>query len=433
MLIIASFLTFLILLLDLVLSAFLEDLEFSVVTSAVIIRSFIVIVVLFLLPSASLGTISPVMAKFALEKSERVGNTVGSIYAISAVGSIIGTFLAGYLLIPMFGIKTIVVFVGGILAVMALIMGGYRVLTSLWICLIGVFYLSGAYLGFSEEGVLYAKDTQYYYMKVMDIHHEQRLQRILVMDGLVHNIYDPAAPDDLLYEYERIFSALTEYYTKYRDSGDALRTLTLGGGACVFPTFLDRNYSGSYNEVVEIDPAVIRIAQDYFDAPLDLKVIIADARGYVRVVSGEKRYDLIFLDAFNSFSVPFHLTTEEFARETSILLAPDGILMANCINILAVGKFLSAYVNTVQRVFPYVEVYTPADTSFDQRSTFVVAASWEPLRMDLLRDRSGEVVAKRVSASQMRDLKARNGSVRLTDDYAPVENFIAPVFLRSVD
>ena len=201
----------------------------------------------------------------------------------------------------------------------------------------------------------------------------------------------------------------------------------------MFPTFLDRNYSGSYNEVVEIDPAVIRIAQDYFDVPLDLKVIIADARGYVRAVSGEKRYDLIFLDAFNSFSVPFHLTTEEFIRETSILLAPDGILMANCIDILAVGKFLSAYVNTVQRVFPYVEVYTPVDTSFDQRSTFVVAASWEPLGMDLLRGRSGEVVAKRVAALQMRDLIARNGSVRLTDDYAPVENFIAPVFLRSVD
>jgi len=144
---------------------------------------------------------------------------------------------------------------------------------------------------------------------------------------------------------------------------------TLGGGACVYPTFLDRNYSGSYNKVVEIDPAVIRIAQEYFDVPLDPKVSIADARGYV---------------------------------------------------------------NTVQEVFSYVAVYIPSDTSFDQRSTFVVAASREALRMDLLRDVHGEVVAKRVAASQMRDLAARNGSVRLTDDYAPVENFIAPVFLKSV-
>ncbi len=200
----------------------------------------------------------------------------------------------------------------------------------------------------------------------------------------------------------------------------------------MYPTFLDSNYPGSHNEVVEIDSAVIRIAQEYFDVPSDLKVIIADARGYVKAVRDEKQYDLIFLDAFNSFSVPFHLTTGEFSGETSALLPPHGIFMANCVDILAVGKFLSAYVNTVQEVFRYVEVYTPVDTSFDQRSTFVVAASQEPLSMDLLRDGNCDVVANRVTTSQMRDLEARNGSVRLTDDYAPVENFIAPVFLKSV-
>ncbi len=433
LLIIASFLTFLILVLDLVLSALLMNLEFSVVTSAVVVRSFIAIVLLFLLPSASLGTISPVMAKFALEESERVGNTVGSIYAISAVGSIIGTFLAGYLLIPLFGIKAIVILIGGVLALLALIMGGHRFLTALWICLIAVFYFSGAYTGFSEEGVLYSGDTQYYHMKVKDQYYKGRMYRILVMDGLIHNMYDPKAPDDLLYEYEQIFELLTNHYSKTKGSNEPLRTLTLGGGACLYPAFLDRNIPGSLNEVVEIDPAVIRIAREYFDVPADLNVIIADARGYVRAMGGRKRYDLVFLDAFNSYSVPFHLATEEFIREISALLEADGILMANCIDILAVGKFLSAYLNTVQKVFAHIEVYVPADIAVDQRSTFVVVASQKPLEMQNLVNRDGALVAVRVSESNMRDLRARNGNGCLTDDYAPVENLIAPVFLRSVD
>jgi spermidine synthase len=429
----ASFLSFLILILDLVLSAFLANLEFSIVTSAVVVRSFVVIVILFFLPSASLGTISPVMAKFALQESEKVGHTVGSIYAISAVGSIIGTFLAGYFLIPLLGIKTIIFLVGATIAVLAIVMGGYRILTSLWVCLIGALYLSGSYAGFSAEHVLYAKDTQYSHMKVKEIYRNERTQRILVMDGLVHNMYDPAAPDDLLYEYEKIFSSLTEYYVRHRNQSSSLRTLTLGGGACVYPTYLGRNYPGSFNEVVEIDPEVIRIAQDYFDAPCDLKVIIADARNYVSAVAKKNQYDIVFLDAFNSFSVPYHLTTEEFTQDTASLLAPDGIFMANCVDILSVGKFLSAYVNTVQEIFPYVCVFTPADTSFNQRSTFVVAASRKPVELDVLIDERYTVIARRLSTEIMRDLKSRNGAVRLTDDYAPVENFMAPVFLESVD
>jgi hypothetical protein len=91
LLLVASALTFLIFGLDIILGSILRDLEFTIVSSALIVRSFIVIVLLFFLPSASLGTISPVMAKYALERNERVGNTVGSIYAISAVGSIVGT------------------------------------------------------------------------------------------------------------------------------------------------------------------------------------------------------------------------------------------------------------------------------------------------------------------------------------------------------
>ena len=130
LLLIASFLTFLVLLLDLLLFRIMDQGAFTTVTAAMVFRSLLLILLLFFLPSTSLGTVSPVMAKYALEQSTRVGNTVGSIYAVSAIGSIVGTFLSGYLLIPLLGITTIVVVVGSLLALLALLMGRRRAVSA---------------------------------------------------------------------------------------------------------------------------------------------------------------------------------------------------------------------------------------------------------------------------------------------------------------
>jgi MFS family permease len=75
----------------------------------------------FLLPSALLGTISPVVAKMALEKGLPTGRTVGDIYAWGAAGSIFGTFVAGYYLIAMMGTISIVYGVSAVMIFMALL------------------------------------------------------------------------------------------------------------------------------------------------------------------------------------------------------------------------------------------------------------------------------------------------------------------------
>jgi hypothetical protein len=115
------------------------------------------------------------------------------------------------------------------------------------------------------------------------------------------------------------------------------------------------------------------------------------------------------------------------------LLAPEGIFMANCVDILSIGRFLNAYLNTIEATFPYSAVYSMTDATPDQRSTFVVAASRRPLEPEALEDQSGGVYAKRLDRRTLEDLEARNGRGPLTDEYAPVENLIAPVFLRSIN
>jgi MFS family permease len=86
-------------------------------------RILLHVTVVFLLPSALLGTIGPVVAKMALEKGLPTGRTVGDIYAWGAAGSIAGTFAAGYYLIALMGTISIIYTIATVMIVMALLYG----------------------------------------------------------------------------------------------------------------------------------------------------------------------------------------------------------------------------------------------------------------------------------------------------------------------
>ena len=87
-------------------------------------RILLHVTAVFLLPSALLGTISPVVAKMALERGLPTGRTVGDIYAWGAGGSIVGTFIAGYYLIALMGTVSIIYGIAVVMIVMALLYGG---------------------------------------------------------------------------------------------------------------------------------------------------------------------------------------------------------------------------------------------------------------------------------------------------------------------
>ncbi len=448
----ASLLVFLILALDLLLHALLTRggaQASSAVTGRMVLESVAVIAVLFLLPAAALGTVSPVMVKFALQESSRVGNTVGAIYALSSVGSIMGTFLSGFVLIPLLGITTVVLVVGLLIALLALLAGGRRPVSAAWaggILVFAVLLLAGAFdapgtgaargadarPASAARATLYQGESMYSHIEVRDEPRGRYTERMLILDGLIHNRYNPADPDELLYEYELIFSALVDRTAAGRDR--AFSTLTLGGGACIFPFYLDRRYPSSRNRIVEIDPRVIEVARRYFDVPDSprTRITLMDARQFVSAAGGSPLYDLIFLDAFSSYSIPYHLTTREFTEQTAGLLAPGGLFVVNAIDVFTLGRFLNAYLNTLQAVFPHVRVYNNPGMAADQRATFVLVASRSAGLPASLEDASGRRVAVSLSEGQLADLRRRNGPGLLSDEYAPVESLIAPVFLHSV-
>jgi spermidine synthase len=108
--------------------------------------------------------------------------------------------------------------------------------------------------------------------------------------------------------------------------------LIIGLGGGTIPRLLHQLLPDTHIDVVEIDPAVERVASRYFDFKTSDKtrVIESDGRVYVkRALRGTQRYDLIMLDAFDHEYIPEHLLTQEFLQEVKSLLAPGGVLAAN--------------------------------------------------------------------------------------------------------
>ncbi|TFH40994.1 MAG: tetratricopeptide repeat protein, partial [Lysobacterales bacterium] len=147
----------------------------------------------------------------------------------------------------------------------------------------------------------------------------------------------------------------------------------------------------------------------------------------------QAQYDLIYGDAFNDLSVPFHLTTVEFNRLLHELLSESGTYIMNLIDVRASGQFLGAVIATCREVFPHVAVFAPPTAPNDQ-NTFVVTCSKRDLDLSgvpaAVHARTGNAVHM-LTADELDSLE--NGKAKrlvLTDDYAPVENLLAPVVMR---
>jgi spermidine synthase len=428
---------------------FLRDQEWSV-------RIACHVFAVFFFPSTMMGTISPVAAKMALELGRETGRTVGSVYSWGAIGSIFGTFLTGYVLIAKLGTVSVLLTVAAILAAMGLFFGSRWFLPFLWGGVVAASLLVmlgpwdwartiGERLRFrpvTGDEIHFQEESQYSFIRVQDELDSAGL-RSMTLDFLIHAYVVMDDPDDLRYEYEQVYSGVTRQAMRTWPAGRQPRALCLGGGGFVFPRWLVRHWPRSHVEVAELDPAVTRAAFTSFGLPRDtsMKIHNLDARNHVDDLLDRRRqgrtvgdFDFIYADAFNHYSPPFHLTTLEFHHKLRRLMAPDGVYMANIIDIYNPGLFLGAIINTVERVFPHVYVVStavagPSDAD-DSRDTFVVIGSLRALALD--RANWERRIGFVLSPAQLATLRKRSRALVLTDDYAPVDNLLTPV-IRGVE
>jgi spermidine synthase len=137
---------------------------------------------------------------------------------------------------------------------------------------------------------------------------------------------DVKRPDRFALNYTRMM--LGALYLKPEPR--SILVIGLGGGT--LPRALMKVLPNATIDTVEIDPAVVRVAKQYFDFKPDDRVSVAELDGRVfvkRAIREQRRYDLIMLDAFDHEYIPEHLLTQEFLREVKTLLAPGGVLAAN--------------------------------------------------------------------------------------------------------
>lgn len=391
------------------------------------LRIIAITAAIFLLPSLLLGVISPVVVKLSLATLDRAGNVVGRIYAAGAAGSILGTFATGFYLVALFGTHAIVLGVAAVLATLGLMVnGGWR--QPRWLLVAGLLTLATV-VALARAGLLRAeclRESNYFCIKVREEEVDGVRFRGLVLDRLVHSWVDPQSPRNLRYGYEIIYRDVMHRWSDVHRIREP-RTLFIGGGGYTFPRYVRSTYTGGVVHVIEIDPAVTETAHEALGLPRNttIRTYNQDARAFFNHLPADTRYDFIFGDAFNDFSVPYHLTTREFAGQVRAHLVPNGLYLVNIIDGRQ-GLFLRAFVRTLQSVFPHVAVSTFSENwRAAERYTFVLVAGEQPL--DKLYQRAGNFL----SPDELQSYLDEVPPLILTDSYAPVDNLLAPVYRDS--
>ena len=330
------------------------------------VTAIVATLVLFAPASVLLGMVAPFAVRLQLADTEAAGRTAGSLYALSTIGSIAGTFLAGFVLIAWVGSTAILFITAAVLACAAwLAAPSSRALPLLSVLLFALALLLGRQQDQRlEQAGFLDRDTPYNRVLVYTSREETtgRLTRDLVTGptGRQSAMYldDPEA---LALPYTRFYRLVEHYRPGMR------RMLVLGGGGFSFPKYALAQYPEVQIDVVELDPGMVALARSHFalqDHPR-LRVIEADARTYLQQTTS--RYDVILCDVFNShYAIPFHLVTVEAAQLMRAALAPSGVLL---VNLLAApegvgSRFYQALHATLRTAFPEVQAYAvqaPAD------------------------------------------------------------------------
>ena len=389
--------------------------------------------VFFLLPSICLGAISPYAVRLSATALSTVGSTAGTLYAIATGGSIFGTLLTAFYLIPVIGVSNIVHALGISLILLSLLSWPLAHLELSKISLAFSFAVISGILtnvGLARAKNLFEKDSFYHRIVV----EETREARYLYFDNTLQSAMNLDDPADLKLLYLRY----TSLGLTLRSGVERALIIGLGGGS--IPKKYQREFPSMEIDVAEIDPAVIEVAKSYFHFREGEKLRVYPMDGRLFLSRTNRPYNLILLDAYHADSIPFHLTTREFFEMAGKKLTPRGTMVINVIGSIRgkKSKLIRSLVKTLRRVYPQIYIFPVrgADKqSLEISQNIILLASKDPRRLSIQ-----EIVQR--AASMGRDLfpepldKISNSYYgaalpdddvpELTDDYAPTDSLLHP-------
>jgi spermidine synthase len=364
--------------------------------------------IIFVPPMLALSVVSPYLVRLAAAQ-DRIGTVAGRIFAMSTLGSIAGSFLATFVLVPQLGSHATLL--GCVLVLLALGAGGLwwttgRTAPALFAALLLV--PSYAHV---DGTVLLRTESAYNAIEIREV---EGLRTMILNRPRWRQSYLVRPEQGLLDTYREYF-LLAPFLTEVHD------VLVLGASAGASLTEL-QHYFPVTVDAVDIDPEVLRLAQEYFGvrADADTRLVAADARPYLATT--DRRWDFVEIDVFQGGpEMPFYVATREFFALVRSRVAARGVVMMNVLGNLTPGydELVRAVGRTMGAVFP--SVY-----AVELGGNTLLLATADATELAALRRRLDAVpIAElRHLARSMRDslqVLPADGLPPLTDDHAPVE------------
>jgi len=403
----------------------------------VLAGSFTAVMILFIIPVSLLGMASPFAIRLSIQDKENAGKISGRIYAISTLGSFIGTFLPVLVLIPLIGTYRTFLVISTVLMTFSLI-GIY--LDGRWkwlvryawmpLVLIALFLWGTPGSDKSTQGLIFEGESAYNYIQVLD-EDDFRLLRLNEGQG-VHSIYHPTILN-FNGPWEQVMSA--PFFNPAPVVPSSIKSAAIIGLAAgttsreLFAVFPRVKIDG-----VEIDPLIVEVGKRYFNMENpNLNVIVQDGR-WALERSAEK-YQVVSIDAYRPPYIPWHMTTVEFFQSVRAHLAEDGVMIINIGRGPTDRRLVDALAATIRQVFPSIYISdlsgsfntllfaTVQETSLENYLANYVHLMENPNTPPLLL----EVLAATYEGLQ--PLPEDEGLV-FTDDHAPVEQITNSIVLN---
>src|SRR5512147_1266493 len=319
--------------------------------------AFIAVLVLFSVPITLLGTMSPFAIRLSVDDTTHAGRISGQIYAISTLGSFIGTFLPTLVTIPAIGTKNTFLLFSLLLLFVALAgLGQFasrgEMLKYLWmpVVIVIVALLSSGQALKSNTGQVYETESAYNYIQVAE---QDGFTILRLNEGQgVHSIY---SPDTLQYNGPWDQFLVSPYFYADRKPSDIQRVAIVGLAAGTAARQMTAVYGNVPIDGFELDPKIVEVGKKYFDMNMpNLKVHIGDGR--LGLEQSPYKYDIIAVDAYRPPYIPAHMTTQEFFEIVRSHLTDDGVLVINSASVPGDQRLIDGLATTMNTVFP--SIYT---------------------------------------------------------------------------
>jgi spermidine synthase len=330
---------------------------FEALSVGIMAGSFIAVLILFSVPITLLGAISPFAIRLSVDDTSKSGQVSGQIYAISTLGSFIGTFIPTLITIPTIGTK-LTFFVFGLFLLFVALAGLGKFASQremykfMWmpVVLAIVAALSAGQALKSSTGQIYETESAYNYIQVQ---RQNGFTLLRLNDGQgIHSIYHP---DTLNYGGPWEQFLVGPYFYANRKPQDIKRMAIIGLAAGTAARQAAAVYGNIPIDGFELDEKIVEVGKIYFDLNLpNLIVHIGDGR--LNLERSKYEFDIIAVDAYRPPYIPPHMTTQEFFKIIASHLTDSGVLTINVGSVPGDRRLIDGLATTMATIFPSIHI-----------------------------------------------------------------------------